>query len=171
MRSDDTSGQSAAGDVLIDLTTVLTTSRIIVASVVRSLASVSSSVSVPQLRVLVMLSAAAPLNLTAVAQRLGVNASNASRTCDRLVKAELVDRQVDPHDRRHVSLALTRNGRRLVADVMDHRRNLLALVVGAMPAQRQQELAASLEAFNSTARRLVGDPPDSAAVADNVWLM
>ncbi|MGI9157821.1 MAG: MarR family winged helix-turn-helix transcriptional regulator [Marmoricola sp.] len=171
MRPDDAAGRSAAGDVLIDLATVLATSRIIVASVVRSLASVSDSVSVPQLRVLVMLSAAAPLNLTAVAQRLGVNASNASRTCDRLVKAGLIDRQVDPHDRRNVSLALTRKGRHLVSDVMDHRRKLLALVVGAMPAERQQDLAVALDAFNTTARRLVGDPADHAELPDSVWLM
>ncbi len=168
MRRENPVDQSPSDDLLIDLETLLTTSRIIVASVVRSLASVSDSVSVPQLRVLVMLSARAPLNLTAVAERLGVNPSNASRTCDRLVKAGFVDRQLDPHDRRHISLALTRDGRRLVAEVMDHRRDLLALVVGAMPVQAQQQLTDSLDAFNNAARALLDDPQESVK---GPWLL
>ena len=51
-----------------------------------------TTVSVPQMRVLVLLWTGEPLNLSAVAEGLGVNASNASRTCDRLVAAGLVER-------------------------------------------------------------------------------
>lgn len=126
-------------------------SRTITAAVVHSLAAASESVSVPQLRVLVMLAAGSRMNLSAVAEGLGVNASNASRTCGRLVNLGLVDRQTDPHDRRHVSLALSRSGQRLVADVMRHRERVLAEVVSAMSDRDRRLLTEALTAFNAAA--------------------
>ena len=60
-------------------------SRAVLAAAVRALESVDRSVTVPQMRVLVLLWTGEPLNLSAVTEGLGVNASNASRTCDRLV--------------------------------------------------------------------------------------
>ena len=134
-----------------DLAPLMTASRTIIAAVVRSLADASEAVSVPQLRVLVMLAGGTRMNLSAVAEALGVNASNASRTCGRLVNLGLVDRQTDPHDRRHVSLALSRSGQRLVADLMRHRERLLAEVVSAMPAEDQDLLNEALRAFISAA--------------------
>jgi len=134
-----------------DLSPLMTASRTITAAVVRSLAQVSTTVTVPQLRVLAMLSSRGRMNLTGIAVALDVNVSNASRTCDRLVTAGLVDRRVDPHDRRHASLQLSRAGRRLVDDVMAHRERLLAAVVREMPADSQQALMQALTDFNAAA--------------------
>jgi DNA-binding MarR family transcriptional regulator len=142
-----------------DITALMTASRTITAATVRSLAQVSRAVTVPQLRVLVMLSTRGRLNLSSVAEGLAVNVSTASRTCERLVRSGYVDRQVDPHDRRHVSLALTRSGRQLVEAVMAHRRELLSAVVAEMPRDSQQVLMAGLAAFNDAARRLSGGSP------------
>ena len=83
-----------------DITPLMLASRAVAAAMVRSLESVDASVSVPQMRVLVLLWTGEPLNLSAVAEGLGVNASNASRTCDRLVSAGLVDRGELTADRR-----------------------------------------------------------------------
>ncbi len=60
----------------------------------------------PQLRVLVLTSMQGALNLGAVAEALGVHASNATRTGDRC----------------QVELSLTSKGRDLVESVMSHRR-------------------------------------------------
>jgi DNA-binding MarR family transcriptional regulator len=149
---------SAEGDgrsrvVEVDLEPLMAASRVITAAVVQSLATVSGTVTVPQLRVLVMLSGAR-LNMTAVANGLGVNASNASRTCDQLVKLGLVDRQVDPHDRRQASLALTKSGKRLVDDVMSHRQRILASVVAEMPAAGQRRLVQALSEFSAASARI-----------------
>jgi len=140
--------------VEVDLAPVMAASRLITAAVVQSLAAVSGTVTVPQLRVLVMLATRGRLNLSAVAAGLGVNASNASRTCDQLVRALLVDKRVDPHDRRRASLALTAAGRRLVGDVMSHRERLLAGIVEEMTPPAQRRLVAALSEFTEAARRV-----------------
>jgi DNA-binding MarR family transcriptional regulator len=137
-----------------DISPLMTATRTVTAAIVLSLAQVSRAVTVSQLRVLVMLSSRGRLNLSSVAEGLNVNVSNASRTCERLVRAGYVDRQVDPHDRRHVSLALTRAGRHVVDAVMHHRSELLAAVVAEMPAASQDLLMQGLTAFNEAARRL-----------------
>ncbi|HKV22888.1 MAG TPA: MarR family transcriptional regulator [Mycobacterium sp.] len=50
------------------------------------------------------------MNLAAVADDLNVNPSNASRTCDKLIRAGLLDRDVSELDRRHIDLSLTAAG-------------------------------------------------------------
>ena len=72
-------------------------------------------------RVLVLASQPGRLNATGVAEALGVHLSSASRICDRLVQAGLLDRRDLPQDRRHVELTLTPAGERLLASVNDHR--------------------------------------------------
>jgi DNA-binding MarR family transcriptional regulator len=137
-----------------EIAPLMVASRAITSAVVRSLARVSHAVTVSQLRVLVILSSRGRLNLSSVAEVLDVNMSNASRTCERLVRNGFVDRQVDPHDRRHVSLALTRSGRRLVQAVMEHRAELLAEVVAEMSTGSRETLMQGLEAFNEAALRV-----------------
>jgi DNA-binding MarR family transcriptional regulator len=95
----------------VDIAPLMLASRAVAAAMVRSLESVDASVSVTQMRVLVLLWTGEPLNLSAVAEGLGVNASNASRTCDRLVSSGLVDRGELTADRRQRVLTLSRKGR------------------------------------------------------------
>ena len=75
---------------------VLGALRALVAVAAASIAAVDDVVTVPQLRVLVMLHTRGPMNLAAVAAVLEINPSNASRTCDRLSKAGLLDRRDPP---------------------------------------------------------------------------
>ena len=93
-------------------------SKVMAAAVAYSLEVADPKVTLSQLRVLVMVHDGGPLNMSAVAQRLGVNPSNASRTCDRLVRGGLLDRRDAEDDRRNVSLTLTPSGRRLVAAML-----------------------------------------------------
>jgi DNA-binding MarR family transcriptional regulator len=153
---------------MTDIAPLMVASRTVTAAIVRSLSRVSATVSVPQLRVLVMLSTRGRMNLSSVAEALGVNVSNASRTCDKLVRADLVDRQTDPHDRRHVSLDLTRSGRRLVDDVMAHREEILGSVVAEMPPEERRRLMEALTQFNAAAARLDGLRGSEATSADHV---
>ncbi|NUR06049.1 MAG: MarR family transcriptional regulator [Nocardioidaceae bacterium] len=156
--------------VEVDLAPVMAASRLITAAVVQSLSAVNRSVTVPQLRVLVMLATHGRLHLTAVATGLGVNASNASRTCDQLVAAGLVDKQVDPHDRRRASLALTQRGRSLVADVMAHRERLLAAVVAEMPPAGQRRLVAALQEFTLAATAMAAEDAPAGLEGDlAIW--
>lgn len=119
--------------------------------VARSVAEVEDVVNTPQLRVLVLIHTRGPQNLGGVAGELGVHASNATRICDRLVAADLLERREDPADRRYVRLELTAKGKLLVDSVLDHRRQAIAEVISRMPSGRRPALAAALEAFAAAA--------------------
>ena len=133
---------------------LMAATKVITAAVAHSLAAVDAQVTMPQLRVLVMIGAHGPLNVSSVADGLGVNASNASRTCDQLVGLGLLDRREDPRDRRHLVLSMTAAGEELLETVMRHRRSVLQQVVGGMPATDREKLSAALTCFVDVAARL-----------------
>ena len=60
----------------------------------------------PQLTVLHLISALAPVTLTELAQALGTKPPATSAMVDRLVHAGLVHRGADPHDHRRVQLTV-----------------------------------------------------------------
>ena len=132
--------------------------RVLVAVVASSLAEVEDQVSLPQLRVLVMLAIHGPLNLVAVAQGLGVHPSNATRTVERLVVGGLVDRRDVPTDRRNVSLTLTEQGQALVDSVFERRRVGIEAIVERMPEAKRKALPNALESFAVAAGELPEHP-------------
>ena len=138
---------SSAGDI----GQLMLASRAVLAAAVRALESVDSSVTVPQMRVLVLLWSGEPLNLSAVTEGLGVNASNASRTCDRLVNTGLVHRGEGAIDRRQVSLTLTSRGRAFVEKLMARRESELATIVARMSEADRRRLMVALVPFNQAA--------------------
>lgn len=150
----------------------MTASRVITAAVVRSLNAVDPRMTVPQLRVLVMVSNEHGLSVNAVARGLGVNASSASRTCERLVSSGLLHRDEHTSDRRKVVLSLSSSGRRLVDSVMKHRRDDLLGVVDHMDPSERELLAASLHAFNAAAQRVIEEsgPADNPDLHLLAWL-
>jgi len=128
-------------------------SRTINAVIVKSLAAVDADLTVPQLRVMVILSRTASASLSEVAEQIGISPSNASRTCDQLVRRGLVVRTEDQDDRRRLSLAPSAAGRRMLRQVMRRRQNLLERIVGAMPEKEQRALMTALDAFNLAAEQ------------------
>jgi DNA-binding MarR family transcriptional regulator len=134
-----------------DVEAVMAASRVLVTVSARSVAEVEDVVTLPQLRVLVMVASRGPLNLAAVARGLGVHSSNATRVCDRLVVAGLLDRRDDPADRRNLQLDLTEEGRRLVDRMMDHRRAAIMDALGRMPAVERAALVPVLRSFAAAA--------------------
>ena len=146
-----TTAHAATNSSRVDITPLMLASRAVAAAMVRSLESVDATVSVTQMRVLVLLWTGEPLNLSAVAEGLGVNASNASRTCDRLVSAGLVDRGELTADRRQRVLTLARRGRTFVEKLMDRREQELAEIVGRMSDADRDALMIALTPFNEAA--------------------
>ncbi|MDQ0800127.1 DNA-binding MarR family transcriptional regulator [Arthrobacter sp. SLBN-112] len=130
---------------------VLAAADVLLRVVAGSVAEVEDIVNTPQLRVLVRIHSRGPQNLGGVAAELGVHASNATRICDRLVAAGLIERREDPADRRYVVLELTGKGDDLVNTVLEHRRQAIAGVISRMPAGRRPALAAAMEAFAAAA--------------------
>jgi DNA-binding MarR family transcriptional regulator len=138
---------------------VLVASRALVAVAAQSVASVENWVTLPQLRVLVMIASGGPQNLASVAEGLGVHASNGTRMCDKLVSAGLLHRSEDPIDRRNVVLQLTASGQHLVDSMTEHRRTAMANILAKMPAQLRNDLVPALLAFAKSAGEI---PPSEA---------
>ncbi|MBO1739944.1 MarR family transcriptional regulator [Leifsonia sp. TF02-11] len=123
----------------------------------RSVSEVEDIVTSPQLRVLVMIATRGPQTLGNVATELGVHASNATRTCEKLVRAGLIHRAEDPADRRFVRVALTPTGAELVERVIGHRRSALAEVLAQMDPHERSVAVTSFQAF----ARAAGNLPDA----------
>jgi DNA-binding MarR family transcriptional regulator len=130
---------------------VMLAARVLVAVSAQSVASVEDRVTLPQLRILVMIASRGPQNLTSLAQGLGVHASNATRACDKLVDADLIQRSNDPTDRRNLVLQLTLSGQQLIQTMTEHRRTAIEKVLAKMPSQLRSELTPALLAFAEAA--------------------
>jgi DNA-binding MarR family transcriptional regulator len=144
-----------------EIDAVMLAARAIVAMTAQSVAALNDQVTLPQLRVLVMIASRGPLNLAAAAGGLGVHHSNATRTCDRLAAAGLLNRAEDPSDRRNLLLDLTDDGRVLVSAMNENRRAAISRVLALMPPSRRRGLAPKLRAFAEAA----GELPDTGAWA------
>lgn len=140
---------------------VMAAMRLLVGISAGSVVEVEDVVTLPQLRVLVMVASRGPMNLGAVARGLGVHPSNATRACDRLVHAALLSRSDDPADRRNLVLELTPDGRDLVARVMDRRRRAIVAVLDRMTEAHRRALVPVLQSFAAAG----GEIPDSAVWA------
>lgn len=139
------SGTNQVRDEVTDA--VLAAARVLVGVATKSIAAAEESIGVNQFRALVIIASRGPLHSAALAEAMDLHASNATRTCDRLVAAKLLDRRDNPADRRHLLLSLTKKGHRLVDGVMNRRRTLIADILTKMPAGDQHQLAAVLNQF------------------------
>jgi DNA-binding MarR family transcriptional regulator len=134
---------------------LLTASRLLVAISARSIAHVDETITIPQFRVLVILSARGPINVKTLAGLLHVQRSTTGRMVERLVTAGLVDRRPHPALRRELVVELTRRGQELVQAVTAHRREQIARVVHNMPERERYGLVSTLTAFTTAG----GEPP------------
>ncbi|HEX4226950.1 MAG TPA: MarR family transcriptional regulator [Pseudonocardiaceae bacterium] len=133
----------------------MTASRLLVAVSARSIAAVDESITLPQFRLLVVLSTQGAVKLMQVAEQLGVAPSTATRMIDRLIDAGLVDRETNPNSRREVVVSLSTQGRAVVRQVTQRRRREISRIVARMPGQQRHGLIAALEAFTIAG----GEPP------------
>ncbi|HET7358324.1 MAG TPA: MarR family transcriptional regulator [Nocardioidaceae bacterium] len=139
-----------------DATAVLAGTQVIGSLIAESISQVEQEVTMPQLRVLMLAATQAPLNLLTVAADLGVHPSNATRTCDRLVRAGLLDRRTSERDRRHLAMTLTPAGHRLVDQVLGHRRRQVERALDKMSPEDRAALVRSLAALAEAAEADTG---------------
>ena len=148
-----------------DVEAVLTASRALVGIAAGSLALLEGRLTPPQWRALVVITQRGQVSGQDVASALGVHASTATRTCDKLVAERLVRRRDDPDNRRFLALTPTAAGTRLVAKVTAHRRAEVAAVLGRMSATSRSALAASMREFSTAAGEISIDPTWDLGVA------
>jgi DNA-binding MarR family transcriptional regulator len=128
---------------------LLTASRLLMAVSAESIARVDETITIPQFRTLLTLSERGPLNLGTLAGLLHVQPSTTGRMIDRLVTAGLIDRSPHPTSRRELLAALTPRGRKVVRQVIAHRRAEIARIVDTMPAPARRGLVHALTAFTA----------------------
>ena len=155
MADDDAPPSSAETAEQIDA--VMAALQALVGVAAQSVSEVEHQVTLPQLRVLVLIATRGTLNLNALAAAMGIHASNASRSCDRLVAAGLLRRDASPLDRRQLVLGLTDAGEALVEMLTAHRRHVVAGILERVPESRRAALVDGMHAFASAA----GDSPGS----------
>lgn len=139
----------------------MTASRALVAVAARSLADCDEDVTLPQYRLLVVLSTRGPQPATELASALGVAPPTATRMCDRLVRKGFVSRSSSERDRRQVVLSLTREGSDLTDTVVAHRRKLIVDLLEKVPKERHSGLIEAFRLFAAAAGELA--EPDWAA--------
>jgi DNA-binding MarR family transcriptional regulator len=134
---------------------LLTASRLLVAISARSIAYVDETITIPQFRTLVILSARGPINVKTLAGILHVQRSTTGRMVERLVTAGLINRRPHPALRRELVVELTPHGQEVVHAVTVHRREEIARVVHNMPERERYGLVSTLTAFSAAG----GEPP------------
>ena len=141
------------GDELEELTdVVLVASWALIAVASRSIAAVDDKVTLPQFRALVVLDVNdGSCRVGELAHELRIQASTATRLCDRLVRQRLVRRRVDKDNRREVVITLTPAGRDLVAKATAIRRAEIAAIVARVPAEQRNTIVEGLSAFRDAA--------------------
>ncbi len=141
-----------------ELAEAMRAARVFSAVVAASVAHAGGVVTPPQLRALVLVATRREVDAATIASALDIHPSGATRLCDRLVGAGLMDRAASPTDRRRVVLTLTDAGADLVDSVMDHRRAALAAILDRMPPDGLRSLVTGLTAFSDAAEEPVTNP-------------
>lgn len=129
----------------------LVASRSLFGFVAQSLAPALDELTMPQFRVLVVLAGAGPLRMGDLAERIGVHPSTLSRTVDRLVAGEWMERASVEESRREVHVKLSDRGRALVNDVTDRRRTQIVRVLTSLPDADRAAVRRGMELFAAAA--------------------
>lgn len=136
----------------------LVASRALLGMVARSLAPALEKVSIPQFRVLVVLSAEGPQRMGDLAERIGVHPSTLTRTVERLEHGGWITRAPVPGNRREIRVDLTGTGEELVATVTTKRREQIYAALSTLSADEREALRRGMELFSTAAGE--PDPAD-----------
>jgi DNA-binding MarR family transcriptional regulator len=111
----------------------------------------SPRVPASQMRALSIIERHQDLTLGSLAHELGAIPSSATRLCDRLEAAGLVERESSPSSRREVIVRLTRAGTSFLDDLRDLRITAVDDVLAGMSPALQQAITHALTALGEAA--------------------
>jgi DNA-binding MarR family transcriptional regulator len=125
----------------------------------------SLELTMPQLKVLLLLNAQGPSRVGALARALRVTLPTVTGVLDRLVEHGLVRRDDDPEDRRLVISRLTERGHEVVDELHEANRARLTRVFESLDPEDLATHIASLERVLVAAERLAADDRATTAGA------
>jgi DNA-binding MarR family transcriptional regulator len=109
-------------------------------------------VTVPQCHTLLEVGQREPVSLVDLATELNLDTSTLSRTVQGLVLLGLLDRRADAGDRRYITIALTPQGRKVVAALEEKYDTYFKAVLGRLPADARSSIVESLSVFVDAVR-------------------
>jgi len=129
----------------------------LMAVALRSVNASPVEVTLTQHGILMVLASSGEESVGALAEQLGVNASNASRACDRLERHGLVARHRCASDARSVEVGLTDAGREVLRVVSEHRHQVVRQILSTVGPEMAGDAVEALRAFNAAAQQVAVD--------------
>lgn len=84
------------------------------------------------------------ISLNELAELINLENSTMSRTVNNLVGSELVKRDIDPHDRRYVTISLTEEGQKLYESIEERMNQYFTKVYSTIPESKRDQVLDSL---------------------------
>ena len=116
-----------------------------------------------QKKILILLEEYGSLKMSEIARQISVTMPSATAIIEKMVKAELVQRETDPHDRRVIRIVLSGRGRELVAECMKMQAEVFTTILERLDADKRTELLAAFERI----RLLLGEVQRATPVVSN----
>jgi DNA-binding MarR family transcriptional regulator len=128
--------------------------RTVICQLSRRLNAATTSVGLTpsQISVLGSIAANGPLGVSELAEIEGLNATMVSRIVGKLNDAALIDRTLDPGDRRAALVSITGPGRRALVMIRRQRSAELVESIARMPGEEASRLLGALPALEALAR-------------------
>jgi DNA-binding MarR family transcriptional regulator len=156
--NEQATGDGAGDKTADDIAALELMARAMVGLTMKSVDVLGGEVTLPQFRLLLVLSGLGRVPSSRLAAEMGTGASSVTRLADRLEAVGLVVRGTDPRSRSVVTVEVTRAGVELVARVVARRRELLSAVL-------RQLLPADQEQAVRVARKFAALAADAAALS------
>lgn len=102
-------------------------------------------ITLSQCHTIVEIGRAGTMTVNGLAEFLGVEKSTVSRSIDKLVNDDIIEREIDPEDRRYVTLRLSEKGQIIFTDIEKRMYLYFEEVVAAIPGDKRQQVIESLE--------------------------
>jgi len=103
------------------------------------------NITMAQCHALVEIGRSKKISLNELSQLLDLESSTMSRTVQNLVKYGYVQREIDPMDRRYVTISLTEEGKSLFKKIEDDRNLYFEKVYDSVPKNKQQQVLESIQ--------------------------
>lgn len=102
-------------------------------------------ITMAQCHALVEIGRAKSIALNELAELLNLENSTMSRTVNNLVVGELAKRDIDPQDRRYVSISLTENGQKLFEGIEEDMNQYFSKVFASIPENKKEQVLESMQ--------------------------
>ena len=103
------------------------------------------NITMAQCHALVEIGRAKDISLVELSEKLGLENSTLSRTVNHLVNAEMVNREIDPMNRRYISISLTQDGQQVFDSINTCMNLYFKQILRKIPEEKQTDVLESLQ--------------------------